>query len=266
MSNGNFEEAAQAFLTRKSDAENTPVNQAKRAVAPRGPSPEQVDMREAAERFLQRRRGAISQPVGAAGVNAKPMGLYPDYGRSDFGNLSGDPSSRGQEGIPVFKDEASFKAVEEEASKGFKPLQSTTRSRRLNAHHWTPPKKAAPYLDKIREVEQIHKMPDNLMAALVHQESSWNPKAKSNRGARGLAQIVPRHHPDANPDDPDASIEYGADYLNSLKQRFGTWKLALAAYNWGPGNLRKHGIENAPKETRDYIRKILGKVHVEDED
>jgi soluble lytic murein transglycosylase-like protein len=144
------------------------------------------------------------------------------------------------------------------------PLSTTALPpRTLNIHHWAPPKKAAPYLDKVREVEELHEMPENLMAALVTQESQWDPKAESPVGARGLTQIMPQHHPGVDADDPDIAIEYGAEYLAKLKGRFGTWELALAAYNWGPGNLRKHGIENAPKETRDYIEKIMGNIHTE---
>ena len=78
-------------------------------------------------------------------------------------------------------------------------------------------------------------------------------------------QIMPQHHPGVNADDPEIAIAYGADYVAKLKDLFGSWELALAAYNWGPGNLREYGIENAPKETRDYIKRIMSKIHVEDE-
>ena len=122
---------------------------------------------------------------------------------------------------------------------------------------WEPPK-SAPYSDKVREVEETHGMPANLMVALVTQESQWNPRAKSSAGARGLTQLMPVHKVDTN--DTDASIEYGASYLAKMKDQFGTWELALAAYNWGPGNLRRKGIDKAPKETRDYIRKIMDNV------
>ncbi len=69
---------------------------------------------------------------------------------------------------------------------------------------------------------------------------------------------MPVHNVDTN--DTDASIEYGAEYLSDLKDQFGSWELALAAYNWGPGNLSKKGIEKAPRETRDYIKKIMSRI------
>ena len=67
--------------------------------------------------------------------------------------------------------------------------------------------------------------------------------------------------------DPQTNIKYGAYYLQYLYARFGSWELALAAYNWGEGNLSSYISENGytegdykkipVKETRNYVKKVL---------
>jgi soluble lytic murein transglycosylase-like protein len=202
------------------------------------------------------------RPIDSGNTGAKPVGVYPDDGPARDGVLTTAPPRRSAqpESTSLFEDDAQFQDMILDAPKS--PFTSAPAPQTLNVHHWAPPKKSAPYIDKVREVEELHEMPTNLMAALVTQESQWNPKAESSAGARGLTQIMPQHHPGVDADDPDIAIEYGADYLSKLKNLFGTWELALAAYNWGPSNLKTHGIENAPKETRDYIKRIMGKIHL----
>lgn len=137
---------------------------------------------------------------------------------------------------------------------------------------WTPPANAAPYLADIAAAERLHDMPKNLLARLIFQESRYRQdiisgKVISHAGAVGIAQIVPRWHPDVNPLDAQASIYYAADYLAELKRRFGDWETALAAYNWGQGNVSKaraaHGfgwLSKAPRETQNYVAEIWGDV------
>lgn len=130
---------------------------------------------------------------------------------------------------------------------------------------FSPPDSAAPYLATIREAEQKHGLPESLLARLLYQESRFRPdiiegRTVSSAGAVGIAQIVPKWHPGIDPLDPFASIDYAAGYLRRLYDQFGEWSLALAAYNWGPGNLARQGVENAPRETRDYMTQILSDV------
>ena len=59
--------------------------------------------------------------------------------------------------------------------------------------------------------------------------------------------------------DPTQSIQGGVKYMGQLLKRYnGDPKMALAAYNWGMGNLDKNGIGNAPAETQNYLKAILG--------
>lgn len=129
---------------------------------------------------------------------------------------------------------------------------------------WTPPSKAAPYLSLLDETERKYNMPKNLLVRLAYQESHFrndliNGPLESSAGAQGIMQIIPRWHPDVNPWNTDDAIPYAGKYLYQLFARFGNWKHALAAYNWGPTNLKKYldgKIQSMPKETKNYVSQI----------
>lgn len=108
-----------------------------------------------------------------------------------------------------------------------------------------------------------------LLKAQVRAESNFNPEAISHVGAKGLTQFMPLTWAEighGDPTNPEEAIKAQVHYLREQIQRFGDVKLALAAYNCGPGRVRgllaKHGprFENIeprlPKETRDYVAKI----------
>ena len=126
---------------------------------------------------------------------------------------------------------------------------------------WSESKIPAQYLGIIRETEQYRNMPRNMLARLLWQESRYNPNAyNSSSGATGMAQftavtLIDYPH---NPYRPEETIPQAGAYLRKLYDQFGDWKLALAAYNWGPGNVKRKGLASAPKETRNYYSQILG--------
>lgn len=104
-------------------------------------------------------------------------------------------------------------------------------------------------------------VPVDLFNRLVQQESGWNPRAKSRAGAIGLAQLMPftARTLGVNPHDPRQNLEGGARYLAKQYRKFGSWRLALAAYNAGPEAVAKYNGVPPYKETRNYVRKIMGK-------
>ena len=61
-----------------------------------------------------------------------------------------------------------------------------------------------------------------------------------------------------NPHDPVQNLEGGARYLRMMYNIFGDWRLALAAYNAGPGAVTKHKGIPPYRETRNYVRIIAG--------
>lgn len=131
----------------------------------------------------------------------------------------------------------------------------------------------------IRNLANAYRYDPALLAAQAHQESRFDPGAVSPAGARGLMQFMPATWRDwgrdKNPHDAAASLDAGIRYMQSLLQRYHGAEeplaMALAAYNWGMGNvdgaIRKAGGSGfssvapfLPAETRAYVPAILGRV------
>jgi soluble lytic murein transglycosylase-like protein len=117
-----------------------------------------------------------------------------------------------------------------------------------------------PYLDLARQAARRHGIPEYLFIRLVQRESGWRADAVSHKGAIGLAQLMPETARvlGVNPRDPRQNLEGGARYLAQQYRTFGSWRLALAAYNAGPGAVEAHGGVPPYAETQSYVRVILG--------
>lgn len=94
----------------------------------------------------------------------------------------------------------------------------------------------------------------------IQQESGFNPKALSPAGASGIAQFMPgtARGLGVDPWDPHANLDAAAGLMKSYLDRYGSWELALAAYNAGPGAVEQYGGVPPYPETQTYISKILG--------
>lgn len=116
------------------------------------------------------------------------------------------------------------------------------------------------YLPVAQAAARQHGIPEDLFLRLVQQESGWNPKAKSHAGAIGLAQLMPftARKLGVDPWNPAQNLEGGARYLRQQYDRFRSWRLALAAYNAGPGAVTKYNGVPPYKETQGYVKAILG--------
>ena len=111
-----------------------------------------------------------------------------------------------------------------------------------------------------RQAERQHLNPD-LVRAVIQVESGFDPYARSDKGAEGLMQLMPATAADygvRNPFNPAENIRGGTAYLRDLLDRYGNdERLALAAYNAGPGNVDRFGGTVPPfPETQRYVRKI----------
>jgi len=98
-----------------------------------------------------------------------------------------------------------------------------------------------------------------LIRAVIKAESDFNPQAVSHAGARGLMQLMPataRSLGVSDPFDPEQNVMGGTRFLKDLLQRYGgNVDSALAAYNWGPGNVDKRP-DHLPRETSDYLARV----------
>lgn len=125
----------------------------------------------------------------------------------------------------------------------------------------------APTADDIcRTVEQAaaeNAIPVEFFARVIWQESRFNARAVSAKGAEGIAQFMPKTadwRGLADPFDPIEALRHAADYLRELRSRFGNFGLAAAAYNAGPARVSAFlaRARPLPAETRNYVAVITG--------
>ena len=117
------------------------------------------------------------------------------------------------------------------------------------------------YMPYVRAMGDKYAIDTMLIKAVIITESCFNPEAVSPVGAQGLMQLMPataRSLGVSEPFDPYQNIEGGVSYLRNMLDQFGQDReLALAAYNAGPGAVKKYGRIPPYRETQRYVKKIL---------
>ena len=130
-----------------------------------------------------------------------------------------------------------------------------------------PPAANPPSTDDVcRTLEQSaaeNTLPVEFFARVIWQESRFNARAVSPKGASGIAQFMPQTaswHGLADPFDPIEALRHSAGYLRELRDRFGNLGLAAAAYNAGPGRVSAWLASHhpLPDETRNYVAIVTG--------
>ncbi|OGU25802.1 MAG: hypothetical protein A2X85_16560 [Geobacteraceae bacterium GWF2_54_21] len=124
----------------------------------------------------------------------------------------------------------------------------------------TPSSRNSDWLDPIIDkASRRYGVDTSLIKAVIKAESNFNPQAVSHAGARGLMQLMPATARSLGVNDsfdPEQNVMAGTRFLGDLLQRYnGDLDSALAAYNWGPGNVDKRP-DRLPRETRDYLVKV----------
>lgn len=121
---------------------------------------------------------------------------------------------------------------------------------------------AMPYGDLIHAKAEKYNVDPALVAAVIEQESRFHSRARSQVGARGLMQLMPRTGAWMGARDlydPEQNIDAGVRYIKYLQQRFdGDLQNTVAAYNAGEGNVRRYNGVPPFRETQHYVRKVLG--------
>ncbi len=116
------------------------------------------------------------------------------------------------------------------------------------------------YIEVAKAAARAHGVPEDLFLRLIQQESGWNIAAVSVKGATGLAQLMPdtARFLSVDINDPAENLKGGARYLAMMYKKFGSWRLALAAYNAGPLAVEEHDGVPPYAETKNYVVAILG--------
>ena len=124
-----------------------------------------------------------------------------------------------------------------------------------------PQSAPAPVAETIRRASRRYGVDEGLIKAIIKAESNFNPCAVSSAGAQGLMQLMPATARGLGVTDsfnPEQNIMAGTRFLKDMLNRYnGNLEAALAAYNWGPGNVDRKGL-TLPRETRDYIARVKG--------
>lgn len=120
---------------------------------------------------------------------------------------------------------------------------------------------AEKYASSIAKASATYNVPEKLIASIMKQESNFNPTAKSSAGATGLMQLMPstaKYLGVQDSTNPEQNIMGGTKYISQLLKQFdGDTSLALAAYNAGPGNVKKYDGIPPFKETQKYVTNVM---------
>lgn len=189
--------------------------------------------------------------LGLFAIGAQAQGLN----LSSSGNVSSNPLDRIKRASRVIDGRLS---EQYSASVRLLPKAKADEDAPLIPRYTGP--QSGKYVQLARVAARNNNVPEDLFLRLVHQESRWNSGAVSHKGAIGLAQLMPSTAEllRVDPNDPAQNLEGGARYLRMMYERFGSWRLALAAYNAGPAAVETHDGIPPFKETRDYVAIILG--------
>lgn len=190
-----------------------------------------------------------------------------DDGRVEYTNTSSGKSARAStrtETVYKFKDENGVVTFGDARPEGASydvirfECYACSPDSQVNWHQ--TPLFVGRYQDAIEETARDYDVDPALVQAVIHAESAFNPQAVSSKGAQGLMQLMPgtaREVGVGNALDAEQNIRGGVDYLSRMiSLHNGDVRLATAAYNAGPGAVRRHGGIPPYAETQAYVKRV----------
>ena len=146
-----------------------------------------------------------------------------------------------------------------------KPFETLKGAVKATEREPAKPRRVSEYDDLIDEHAAAQGVRPELVRGVIQQESNFNPRARSSKGAMGLMQLMPATAADLgvlNPFNALENIRGGIKYLRRLLNRYDNNEaLALAAYNAGPAAVDRYGSQVPPyRETQEYVKRILGSM------
>ncbi len=190
--------------------------------------------------------------------NSAANGIYKSMYTNALSNKIATESSFGI-GKLLFdslKDYVSYKNLPKKIN--IKPLKAETKFIDKNIKH--SKNKEEIINNAVDKASKKYKVPKQLIYGIIKAESGFNPKSISNKGAVGLMQLMPQTALEMGVKhiwNIEENIMGGTKYISSLINRFKNSKMAIAAYNAGPGNVSKYKGIPPFKETQNYVKKVL---------
>jgi soluble lytic murein transglycosylase-like protein len=139
---------------------------------------------------------------------------------------------------------------------------------------WKTEGEGPTWIVTLNDTEDKYGIPRDLLARVAYQESHFRQdiisgQTLSSVGAIGIMQLLPQYFPGAGLS-PAADIDTAGKLLSELYARFNDWQVALAAYNWGGGNVHheyamdadKYVLIDMPVQTQNYVKQIVADVPI----
>ena len=186
------------------------------------------------------------RPMGPEGIRARMAEI-----RARLDSVASNSPPGGPAG-PVTANSRLSGSIGSDAS-GFRPVSPTTPGITVAPAN-------AGLKSMVQKAATAAGVDPALFDALIASESGYDPNARSRAGAMGLSQLMPGTAKSLgveNPFDPWQNLQGGARYLAQMMSKFKDPKLALAAYNAGPGAVERAGGIPNYKETQGYVEKVM---------